>query len=401
MQVQEIFSDYLDDYFGEMSRLGYGDLRRRQKGLFSSLAFGAAGVAYAHWHAGTVLADPGLLDAAERWSRSALLAQHGRLAFVGLGAESGMAPSAYLYGRAGLYFTHALVAQARRTRQEAIGKFIELGRLSSEGPPDLYTGTAGCLTGSAILLRHTGDPRLRELGETLASRLCSVLEREEGAREQPLDLGLAHGRTGLYLSLLLWTSAAKTDLSVQVGPGVKDLLRSALREPSRLCSRTGLHSWLCNGFPGLTLLAVKACQVLGDSWFLAAARRAARRSLAHPSPRPDLCCGRAGAAFACLALAGVDPGGPWRQKAEELALSTLLVDREAWRVAGLFGGEAAIPCLVLNLLAGITAGPPCLDLIDPPRLPPAGPAGRSARHRRRPGPPARHGSRAPRPSPGP
>lgn len=366
MQAQEILSGYLDDYFGEMSRLGYGDLRRRQRGLFTSLAFGAAGVAYAHWYAGTVLADPGLLDSAERWSRSALLAQHGRLAFVGPGAQNGMPPPAYLYGRAGLYFTHALVAQARRKRQEAIGKFIELGRSSLAGLPELYTGSAGCLAGTSILLRQTGDPRLRELGETLAVHLGSVLEREE----RP-DLGLAHGSAGIYLSLLLWASAAETGLSTRVGPGLERLLRTALREPSRLCSQASQHSWLCSGFAGLTLLAVKAYQVLGDPRFLSTARCTVQMSLAHPSPRADLCCGRAGVAFACLALARIDPQRPWRQRAEELALSILLTDRKDWRLAGLYGGEAAIPCLMLNLLGGITTGPPCLDLIDPPPPPPA------------------------------
>ena len=145
---------------------------------------------------------------------------------------------------------------------------------------------------------------------------------------------------------------------------VRSLLGTALREPSAFCPQRLRYSWLCNGFPGLTLLGVKAFQHFGDPWFLCAAREAADLSLSRLPSRPDLCCGRTGVAFACLALSRLDPDGPWLRRAEELLLSTLLVDRESWTVAGLYGGEAAIPCLVLNRLFGIASGPPCLDFIE-------------------------------------
>jgi hypothetical protein len=59
----------------------------------------------------------------------------------------------------------------------------------------------------------------------------------------------------------------------------------------------------------------------------------------------------------------VDPQGPWKSKATDFALSTLLCEREDWRKAGIYGGEAAIPCLAASLLAGIPSGPPALELV--------------------------------------
>ena len=120
---------------------------------------------------------------------------------------------------------------------------------------------------------------------------------------------------------------------------------------------------LCNGFTGLAFLGAEAHRALGGEGLLEVTRQAGFRALARPSHRPDLCCGRAGVAYACLALSRVDPEGPWKSKAMDFALSTLLCEREDWRKAGVYGGEAAIPCLAASLLAGIASGPPALELV--------------------------------------
>jgi hypothetical protein len=366
MQAQEIFSVYVENYLEEMGGFSYAALRGRQAGLFANLAFGAAGISYAFWYAALLTRDDRHLDTAERWLRSALRAQHGPLAFVGPPGDRHCIPRfAYLYGRAGLCFMRALMADSRgnrRPRNAAIASFIAESRPSLDGISDLYSGSAGCLSGAAILFRRIGDPRLRPLGEQLALHQESVLERQSrlGPRKDP---GLAHGTAGIYLSLLLWAMAAATPPTDRLSRRLKAFLRDSLRESSRFC-REANRSWLCSGFAGLALLAVKAHQALGDSWFLSAARRAAELALTRPSMRPDLCCGRAGTAYACLALAGAEPQGPWRKHAEELTLSALLVDSEDWPMVGLYGGEAALPCLALSLLSGITSGPPCLDFVE-------------------------------------
>lgn len=274
-----------------------------------------------------------------------------------------------LYCRAGLHFMHGLIAHdrgARRARHAAIGRFLQVSRPSRGDPPDLFKGTAGSLAGAAILLQHTGDPRLLEVGAILSRHLAWELDCQGGPQVAP-DLGLAHGTAGLYLALLLWSATAGTDLSPRISRGVRDLLDTVLCAPVRLLPKEGaVYSWLCNGFAGMALLAVKAHQILKDPWFLSAAQRAAELCLAHPSRLPDACCGRAGTAFACLALARQDPQGLWRKRAEELALSALLVEREDWPFTGLYGGEAGLACLALSLLAGIPSGLPCLDLIEWP-----------------------------------
>jgi serine/threonine-protein kinase len=367
MHARDILSAYLQDYFEEMRDLSYRELRQRQPGLFAGLAFGAAGVSYAHWYAALMTGDGEHLEEAERWIRSALRGQHTPLAFAGPGAGGGIPRCAYLYGAAGLYFTKALVADARGSRracEAATGSFIAESLPSLEGPCDLYTGTAGCLTGTALLFRRIGDPRLLPLGEQLARKLAAVLENDADRGAALDDPALAHGTTGFYLALLLWAAASGTPLSGRTSRDLTDFLGAALRDPLRLCPRESRYAWLCNGFPGVALLAVKAYQALKDPWLVTASRSATQLSLDHPSSGPDLCCGRAGAAYSCLMHSKLEPEGPWRKHAEELALSALLVERKEWTFAGLYGGEAVMPCLALDLLAGATSGPPCLDFAE-------------------------------------
>ncbi len=215
-------------------------------------------------------------------------------------------------------------------------------------------------------------PGFGSLGEALASDLAGrAVPGEEGTFLWPelQGLGLSHGSSGPYLALLLQSVAAGSPLPEWYAPSVEKLLRLALATPSRLCRRASQHAMLCNGFAGLALLSAKAYGVLGGQGLLEGARQAGLLALATTSGKPDLCCGRAGAAYGCLALSRVDPEGPWKTKATDLALSTLLCEREEWRKAGLYGGEAAIPCLASSLLTGIATGLPALDL---PELPPSG-----------------------------
>jgi hypothetical protein len=370
MHPTEILSAYLADYFSEMSTFSYSALTRAQSGLFASLAFGAAGIAYTHWYTGIVLGDDDLLQSAEHWIGSAIIRQRNSLAFLGPPGGKGMPPGAFLYGRAGLYFVRALVAHSRGTTKayhRAISRFVELSRISETNSGELYKGTAGCLAGTAILFAQIGDPRLLDMGRELAEDLLqsAIWDREGTATWRGLHgLGLAHGTLGVYLSLLLWSAASGTDLPTWFSSSLASLLESTLENPSRLC-REEHYSYLCNGFTGLAFLAAKAHRILGGTLFFEAARRAAFPSLALPPPEPHLCCGRAGCAAALLALSRIDPAGPWWKRAEDLVLSTLLLDRKDWYYTGLYGGEAGVACLALNLTSGISGGPPCLDFAVP------------------------------------
>lgn len=373
MDAKEVLFAYVEDYFDAIAALSYSDLQSRQHGFHSSLAFGAAGIAYACWYAGSMLDDGELLDEAERWVAMTAGRERDRLSFLVPLSELQERPAShYLYGEAGLVFVRVLVAHARHdapAREAALTRFLELARQSKDEPPELYNGTTGCLIATAILYRYAGDARLRQLGDELTSDLLGRAAPEaDGMVLWPelTGLGLSHGSSGPYLALLLHSIATGSPLPAWFAPSLTNLLDLVVRDPSRLCPSDLYHPMLCNGFTGLAFLGARAYQTLGGEALREGALGAARLALARTPEEADLCCGRAGAAFTALALARTDPEGPWKRMATDLALSTLLREREEWPNAGLFGGEAALPCLALSLTEGLAAGPPGLDLVDLP-----------------------------------
>jgi hypothetical protein len=359
---EEVLLASAEDYFDRLSALSFEEMARRQTGFYSSLAFGASGIAYAFWHGARLLeGDPELLEQAERWSREAVARQHHRLAFLVPGSQiAERPPGHFLFGLAGVYFVRALVAisrQDRKARARALARFADLARSSRAGSPELYNGVAGCLAGTAILFSQAGTEALRALGDELAADLLGrAVPSPDGAYRWP-ELrgdGLAHGGAGPFLALLLWRSASGFALPGWVHSALQHLLDGAARDPQGVCPAE-YQSWLCNGLTGLVCLAAEARRVLEDPAFLDLGRTLAGRMLAGVRSEPDLCCGRAGVASACLALARVDPGGPWREQARGLTLSTLLAEPGDWFSAGLFAGEAAVPCLALLLALGADA----------------------------------------------
>jgi hypothetical protein len=381
VEPREVLEAYVDDYRERMERLSCDELARRQGGRTVSLAFGAAGIAYAHWHVATVLGDERFLAGAERWMGEAWRRRADASAYFPAGdavrlAGEGDAPpaavdgrrladGAHLLGEIGVRWTRVLIAAATgRGVDPAIGAFVDLARRCPDEPLELYAGLAGALRATTLLVQTTGDGRLLALGGELAVRLgrraAPIADRPLPWREAP-GPGLAHGTAGVFFALLAWHRAAGAAVPAPLLAAVDRLLDRALADPDGFCSRPAFVASLCNGFAGLALLAVEAHAALGAPRFLAAARAAAARALVAVPPRPDLCCGRAGVAAACLALAGADPAGPWRRRAEELVLSALLAAPGDWETAGLYGGEAALPCLAADLLAGAPGGPPALS----------------------------------------
>jgi Lanthionine synthetase C-like protein len=376
MSTAEIFDAYLDDYLGSMAELSWSDIVRRQQGFYANLAYGAAGIAYAHWYAGYLRQDTWLLGEAERWIRAALAGQRHRFAFVDKRAlpVDAISPGAYLVGRTGLYVVRALVAHSRddrRTTWRALTRFAELCRTTAEGTADLYMGTAGCLAATAILFDHLRDTALLDLGAELCAALMQrAVRTASGGGEtttwEGRGPGLAHGPAGAFLAILLWSAAARYDTPRWFTPSLATLVAAALDAHQRSTGATPSCSRPCGGLSGVVFLAARAAELLGDSSLLAAARSAGALVIRHPPAGADLCCGRTSCAFALLPLARQDAGGPWRKAAQDLALSTLLRDRADWPLTGLYGGEAALACLAVNLTSGIDSGPPGIDLIEPP-----------------------------------
>ncbi len=417
--AEELLEAYAEDWLAELDGLGWSDLARRQRGRLASLAFGAAGIAWAHRHAARALGDERLLAAAERWIVEALRRRRSPWAYHGSAAHSSaagpraeLAPAALLYGTAGLWAARALIAHdlgGRRARERAIGRLAECCRRTAPEDWDFYSGTAGALAAVALLYAEIGGPRLAALGRELAAGLAPRVPEvvgvpaaaralrdlmtagsaggepgtgegaaAEGASGEPgtgeaVRLGIGHGDAGLLYGLLAWSAASGDEPPAGLAPALERLVEPALDAPERFCPRPALRASVCNGFSGLALLAARAHEVLGGAGRAEAACRAAALALAAAPPRADLCCGRTGVAYACLAAARVaaghaagahaDPAAAaaaagWRRRAGELALSALLVERSDWEVGGLLGGEAGLVCLALDLAAGIDGVPP-------------------------------------------
>jgi hypothetical protein len=369
--LEEAFHAYLEDYFSYYSDLTFAEFRRSQQGLVASVAFGAAGISFAHWYAAWKSNSADLAHHAERWIRSAEKAQRGARAFVCQPVPGGskMPPGAVLYGKAGIWMVSALVAHAL-AKPAAAGRAIERWAALSESPSapyELYTGVAGSLVAAAILFDHLGDPRAERFGRKLAARLTAAIELDRSGRASWPDAEgpwLAHGTAGPLLALVLWSRATGLQAPDWLGPAIERLLEEPLADPDRAAPKESERSWLCRGYSGLAHLAIQAGRLFGAPAFLPAARRALDLSLAHPSAQADLCCGRLATAAVCLEMAGEEPNGAWRSHAEQAIVSALLLDREDWEVAGLYGGEAALPCLVLDFLNSASAGPPGLSLLS-------------------------------------
>lgn len=358
ISTSELFLDALDDYFDSVEGWSWADLEHRQEGLTASLAFGAAGLAYAHAEAGLHLRDEALLDRADAWVRAAEAHEDDPHAFLGHGAEPGakMPPGAFLFGPLGLHWTAARIAEIRRDRSwhDAAGRFAATARHALDGESlDLYRGVAGALAATAGLLAQRRDPRLVDLASALFRRLERAARMDSGMLTWSglSRSGLAHGATGAHLALLLGAEALDRTPPPELASSLVRHVRQAVDDPASL-ARPEHRGWLCTGFPGLSYAAARLHRSFGGDALWDAARDSAEIALAHPPLRPDLCCGRLGVAYACLALAAEDPSGPWRRRATEHALSTLLCEPDTWPVVGLYGGEAAFAAFVLDLLFG-------------------------------------------------
>ena len=379
MEIQEALEAYVEEYFDRMDPRSVPELMHGQDGRVASLAFGAAGIAYAYWHGAVTTNRKVWLRGARRWIRQAHERRDENVAFFPRHPDAGppedwrdLAAGAFLYGRVGIDFVRALVAHTTADGPElerALEEFAAGCRHSLRGPDastELYSGLAGNLQSTALLWQTIGDPRLRKLGSDLADRLVrrTSLHLDEGCAirwHEPRGTGLAHGVAGVLFALTSWCRASGEARPPGLRPTLDRLLDGALNgRGRRFCSRPTFVASLCNGFSGLALVALAAHEELEEERYRDDALRAARLALDAIPDRPDLCCGRAGVASLCLALHAVDPEGLWRQRALTITASALLAEDDAWEVVGLYGGEAALPCLVVDLLSGRHGGPPAL-----------------------------------------
>jgi lantibiotic modifying enzyme len=274
----------------------------------------------------------------------------------------GWPKASFSRGLMGLHAIHALAAHAEgdlaACRRE-LRRAVEIAR-RARGSIELFQGMAGRLAGAASVLRWMPDPEVRALGDALAARIMSELAARDrlAARTAGLaPLGLAHGWAGVVLGALTWQSVTRSL------PG--DALARAVIA-SHPYDVSGFAEWArrnwAHGHAGMAFLFARAYRQLGDPRFLAWAREAATEACARPTRDLSLISGATGIAYAMLAVAAADPGGPWREAAWTIAGQVLAaVDVPAANPHGVWSGLGGVCCLALDLIHGTEAGFPGIE----------------------------------------
>lgn len=299
----------------------------------SSLAHGAAGVAYFLLRYAELAGEPRVLAAAADWIAVAEEGLHDSGAFV---AQSSRVfpdrrrpppPCSLVFGEAGVACVAALVASAVADDagvETALGSFAAAADACPPDALDAVSGAASLLLGSALLVeRLAGPPIPTELMERQAARLTGALEERERPGADPLEwLGAAHGWCGLAYAMLRSCQAT----GAQPSPSLMSLLESLrdARLPSGLWPRRPGQQevwpgW-CHGSAGWAQLWTLAFELLGDEELLKLAEAAATHAvMSEGDEGAGVCCGQAGEAYAALALYRASGEERWLAGAHELA----------------------------------------------------------------------------------
>jgi hypothetical protein len=335
-------------YLRQAMRMSYRTLRERQPPPLASVGYGAAGIGYMFLRAWRASGRPAHLAAAKRWSSAAWRARTQPDACHGdrVRARAG----SILFGEAGLALVDILVARAepsrRRIAEARLQRFLTLCSPRRDTPPDFIQGMAGQLHAVATLHADRGDPRLHKLGDRLADRLLGWDVREPS---------FATGGIGTLAALVRWSSVSGLELP----PALFRSLDTIADTPIAPLSTEMRRSW-CNGSAGLALLMTIAYERTGTARYLAVARAHAREAAASDLAAGSLCCGLTGRAHALLAVDRIDPDGPWRRRAHELA--ALAAERaRSEHPKGLFRGNPGLVCLAIDLLEQL---PPRFPLVE-------------------------------------
>jgi serine/threonine-protein kinase len=313
-----------------------------------SVMYGGAGTAYLLARVAAARSD------ARWWALADVWAEHARVAATdplrryrdawGVTPATCRPESPY-HMPAGAHVVRALIADAvddAETRLDAVDALVDQ-TASTDAPddapdPDLTLGSAGVLLAAAALVPLVDETDVERRARLLArGRVVSQglwLRRAGldagGARRVPATTGVAHGRAGLLLAILLWSEASGD----AVPPGIADELTAlaaygepigrGIRWPWSLDAEsdgraTYVPGW-CNGTAGLVHLWLAAARWSpGDGWLEWAERAGWHSWEESASAGSTLCCGDAGIAYAMLALERATGDAAWGRRASALA----------------------------------------------------------------------------------
>jgi len=322
----------------------------------SSVNYGAAGIGYALYRLAGLRDDPELLALADLWSTRALAQQAEADGWtcdeLELSAEV-VGPISAFHTAAGAWCVAALIAHARGDlfgRAQAIQGFVNASLAPCENL-DLTLGRTSTLLACTLLLEAGGpEPALLALGERT---LQGVWERLDGygpiGEERELRyLGIAHGWAGILYATLRWRGGERP---AALGERLDQLARLAeprgrgLRWKVASGGADYMSGW-CNGSAGHVHLWTLAARE--DAAFGALAEGAGWDAWEADDPVGQICCGRAGRAYALLELYRHTGDARWLRRARTLA------DRAARHVSAaesegredsLYKGEVGIALL--------------------------------------------------------
>jgi lantibiotic modifying enzyme len=348
---------YLRRYAGAIRPVRYSDLSRLQSAPYASVAYGAAGTA----HALVRLAEASRMNdgrrLATRWLQDAL-ADRTHAARIFDGARV-MPTSSFVYGRAGVHAMIAMLYSERdsRGRQGALEGFVRAIRTGKTvGSVD---GAAGQLVGVRILSGRIRDGVLRRVGTEVAGNLLDRTRERMRRRWRAADAsGFLHAWPGVLFALLSWHAMNGDPPETWLVDGLMRLARIWRADAGVMVELRG--SW-CVGAAGVALFWCKAFESTGEKAFLDVARDAARASIHYMPTRTHLCCGKAGVAYALLALERVDPGRGWRERALEIGLRAIATPMLSRWPNGLLWGHPGLVCLALDLMSDEPRGFPCIE----------------------------------------
>jgi hypothetical protein len=302
----------------------------------ASLARGAAGVVYTLFHIGSARADPAAIAASKRW---VAIARRAASRPDGFGRRQRGIPgtgSSLVFGPPGVAAVAAIVAPSLRSLAEHVA-FVR-----RRAPAEYTFGIAGNLHATIAIARAKRTPAAAELVRDLARRLARA--------KPPLPGGFAHGDLGVTAARL----AAARECGEPVDPALVESL--AATNPDRALASPYPRSW-CNGLAGYTIAWVLAADL--DERCRANALAAASRLLeVLDESGPSLCCGLGGRAYALLAVARLDPQGPWIDHAITLATRALAHEIPS---GGVFQGFPGLVMLAHDLQTPERARFPFVD----------------------------------------
>lgn len=337
---------------------------------FCSVAYGAAGLAVALYRVGVLRSDPALVALADEWTVRATREAHREGAFTSEDLplrEDRTGLISPFHRLSGVHAVQALVSHAlgnAAARQHALEEFVaESSRPCAN--LDLTLGRSGTVLAAAMLLEaicdapYASTTSVVELGRRTSGDIWQALDAMPALREGT-NLGMAHGWAGFLFATLRWCRAAADPLPTTFVDRLDQLAGLARVEGRRahwVWGRSGTMPGWCNGSAGFVHLWALAHATLHDDRWAALAEQAAWDASTRPTGITQLCCGRAGQAYALLALYTHTGDDRWLRAARELG-ARAATGSDALIAGSLHKGDTGIAVLAADLACPEAAAMP-------------------------------------------